>query len=188
MAQHWELETPLGIYFWGGIFSNWYKAKIVLPLWGSNEPTEFNCVEQYMMAAKAWRFGDSIALSQVMGTSDPKKQKAIGRTVKGFDQAAWSKEARDLVYPAIYAKFTQHEQLKQLILSTDSRWIVEASPYDTVWGIGMDYLDPNIETPSAWKGTNFLGQISMRVRQNIVDSVDHSFSLLNWSDDPTWFE
>lgn len=187
MGQHWELETTKGIYFWGGIFSNWYKADIEVPLWGSTDRIVFNCVEQYMMASKAWRFKDDAAMVAIMDTNNPKQQKALGRAVQGFDQTVWSEEARDLVYPAIYAKFTQHDDLRQLIESTGTRWIVEASPLDKIWGIGMAHTDANIEVPAEWKGTNFLGQISMRVRSDLVDAIDNSFIKLDWSNDPTRF-
>ena len=87
--------------------------------------------------------------------------------VKNFDKDKWEEIAKDVVYVANYAKFTQHEDLKQTLLSTKDKIIVEASPWDKIWGIGMRATDKGIEDPKNWKGTNWLGEAIMKVRETI---------------------
>ncbi|MDX1472144.1 MAG: NADAR family protein [Flavobacteriaceae bacterium] len=91
------------VLFWGGKFSQWYKAPMII------NGIEYNCCEQYMMAEKARLFEDKEALKEIMATKDPRKQKAIGRKVKNFDQEKWEGIARSVVYKANYAKFSQNE-------------------------------------------------------------------------------
>lgn len=188
MAKHWELETATGIYFWGGIFSNWYvdrKHMLELPVAKGESNGRFNCVEQYMMAKKARQFGDTVTEAKILLESDPRKQKALGRDVTPFDADAWSNVARDAVYPAVYTKFANNKFLCDLLLSTDDKVIVEASPYDKIWGIGVG-TDENLDV-NTWRGKNWLGQLLMRARNEIRNGTNGSFEKYSWSDDPTRF-
>lgn len=148
-------------FFWGGECSQWYKAPIVI------ENVEYNCNEQYMMAEKARLFKDEEALEAIMKNKNPREQKAWGRKVKGFNQAEWEKIARLVVYRANFAKFTQNEEPFTILIATKDLHIVEASPEDVVWGIGMHETDPDILDESKWKGTNWLGEAIMQVRNDI---------------------
>ena len=105
---------------------------------------KYNCNEQYMMAKKAKLFEDDYALKKIMSAFDPSVQKSWGRKVKHFDKDKWEKIARDVVYKANYAKFTQNDDRQQQLLATGDKIIVEASPYDCIWGIGMRCDDPGI--------------------------------------------
>ena len=180
MANNWDLETEKNIFFWGGCFSNWYKVSINLPLFEDAQSETFNCVEQYMMAAKAHEFVDETARLAIMKASNPKQQKALGRMVAPFDPDKWNNVARDRIYPAIYMKFNEHEDLKKILLSTGKKIIAEASPFDRVWGIGMGWTEEGIDNPANWKGTNFLGEVIMRVRDHIEQGVDFSFKPQKW--------
>lgn len=147
--------------FWGGPLSNWYKSKFVL------EGKTYNTSEQYMMEAKALFFGDEEMAKKIMASNDPREQKAYGRKVKDFDPAKWDEVARDLVYKGCLAKFSQDEKLKEFILSTDDETLVEASPYDRIWGIGLSAEDPRAQDPAQWQGKNWLGEVLMRVRETL---------------------
>jgi ribA/ribD-fused uncharacterized protein len=149
------------VFFWGGPFSQWKKADMVI------DGVTYNCCEQFMMAEKARFFEDEAHHIAIMSTNSPRIQKKIGRAVVGFDAEEWNEVCRDIVYKANYAKFTQNEDLKEELLATGDKTIVEASPYDTIWGIGMAKDDPDIEDESKWKGTNWLGEAIMDVREDI---------------------
>jgi len=65
------------------------------------------------------------------------------------------------------AKFNQHPDLRHFLLGTGGRILVEASPADAVWGIGMSVDDPDARRPSRWKGANRLGFALMQVRSEL---------------------
>jgi ribA/ribD-fused uncharacterized protein len=104
-----------------------------------------------------------------MITKGPKEQKALGRSVKGFDKNKWEAVCREIVYEANYAKFTQNTVMKSELLRSGDRELVEASPYDNIWGIGMSESDKDILDKSKWKGTNWLGEAIMKVRKTIIE-------------------
>ena len=148
--------------FWGGPFSQWYPSVFEI------EGVHYNCAEQYMMAKKAELFGDKEAHAAIMASTVPKEQKAIGRKVQNFDLDRWNAVARDIVFRANMAKFSQHPQLRKFILETGTQEIVEASPEDTIWGIGLAENDPDAQDKTKWKGTNWLGEVLMSVRTAIA--------------------
>ena len=152
------------IFFWGGIYSQWYHAPFVINDIG------YNCAEQYMMARKAFMFDDYSILHRIMQTPDPKEQKALGRKVHGFDATAWSEVATMVVFRGNLAKFSQNDNLKAAILQSDNKIIVEASPYDKIWGIGLAEDDPKRFDQENWLGKNLLGQVLMEVRGAIRDA------------------
>ena len=152
------MKTDKYVFFWGGTFSQWCPSEFTI------DGVKYNCCEQYMMAKKALLFKDMDAYSEIMNTKGPKEQKAIGRRVKNFNKDKWEAVCREIVYEANYAKFTQNHIMKDELLLTGDREIVEASPEDKIWGIGMHESDPNILDKSKWKGTNWLGEAIMRVR------------------------
>lgn len=152
------------VFFWGGPFSQWYPHKMTI------NGVEYNCCEQYMMAEKARTFGDAEALEAIMKSSDPKYQKAVGRSVKNFNPHIWEKVAMDVVLRANIAKFSDPE-LKKFLFSFGNEEIVEASPYDKIWGIGMSENDPDVLDKSKWKGTNLLGEAIMQAREVLKNSV-----------------
>ena len=149
-------------FFWHGPFSQWYRQDFVV------EGVTYNCAEQYMMAAKAKLFEDDETLDKIMASTSPKEQKQLGREVKNFDKDKWDAVARDLVEKGNYAKFTQNNDLKKMLLETIGTTLVEASPYDKIWGIGMDDKNPLALNRNTWKGLNWLGEVLTRVRDRIV--------------------
>lgn len=150
--------TDKYIFFWGGIYSQWYRSIFVV------DSIEYQCAEQYMMAEKARTFGDEVNLQKILSVDDPKKQKKWGRTVKNYDDDIWSRVRFDVVVRGNYAKFSQNEYLKKQLLATGDKIIVEASPYDKIWGIGLSEYDERCLYEAYWKGQNLLGKAIMKVR------------------------
>jgi ribA/ribD-fused uncharacterized protein len=122
--------------------------------------------EHFMMAEKARLFGDEDTRAQILKATDPKKVKALGREVKGFDGAAWEKARFDVVVRGSRAKFSD-ERLRAYLLSTKPRVLVEASPLDAIWGIGLAEDHVDARTPSKWPGLNLLGFALMQVRNGL---------------------
>lgn len=154
-------ETDKYIFFYGSIYSQWAMRDIEI------DGEIYNCNEQYMMAEKAKMFGDDFALENIMKSDNPAVQKSWGRRVKKFDKKEWEKIAQDVVYKANYAKFSQHGDCFNTLKASGDKIIVEASPIDCVWGIGMSCDDPGITDPKNWRGTNWLGEAIMKVRDVI---------------------
>ncbi len=149
-------------FFWSGTFSQWQHSPFQLDgVW-------YNCAEQYMMAEKARLFGDTQAEARIMSAADPSDQKRYEREVIGFDIAKWVKVAKDIVYRASYAKYTQNPDMRQELLATAGTTLVEASPEDHIWGIGLRKSDPRALNRKQWKGTNWLGETLTKVRDELL--------------------
>jgi ribA/ribD-fused uncharacterized protein len=146
-------------FFWKGPFSQWHKRDFVIG------GVVYNCAEQFMMAEKARLFGDSETLVKIMATKNPREQKALGREVKNYDDAVWVGHRFPTVLAATIAKFTQNLDLKTILLATGLKTLVEASPEDSIWGIGMAEGDLGIEHRVNWKGLNLLGQALTTTRE-----------------------
>lgn len=142
-------------------FSQWWKSEF------RSSITTYCCMEQYMMARKAELFGDEEIHQQILQCSAPKQIKALGRKVRNFDEEMWNEVKYSIVLNGNYRKFTQNKELREFLLSTGDSIIVEASPYDGIWGIKMKLTDENIQNPLKWKGENLLGFALMEVRDEI---------------------
>ena len=134
------------IYFWGGIFSQWYPSTI----FDENFQVKVNCAEQLMMLYKAATFNDTETFNQILKTDNPAIQKSLGRKVKGYNDEEWSKVRLDIVTHISYLKFTQNEDLKNALLLSEDYEIVEASPYDCIWGVGLMEDDKLILDKKNW--------------------------------------
>lgn len=159
------------ILFYGGVFSQWYPARFVV------DGVVYNCAEQYMMAKKAQLFQDHEALTAIMASRNPATQKAIGRKVKGFNRDCRDSVSRDVVLRGSLAKFSQNPGLLAHMLKTGDAILVEASPTDTIWGIGLDECDPDALDPSKWQGTNWLGEVLMETRRALQDAAKTTWAL-----------
>jgi hypothetical protein len=149
------------VFFWGGTFSQWCPSVFTI------EGVDYNCCEQYMMAKKALLFNDAVAYHEIMLEDEPATQKAIGRTVRGFNKEKWEQYCQQYVYDGNYAKFKQNPKMLKELMATGTKEIVEASPQDRIWGIGLAASDPRAWDKSTWRGTNWLGIAIMRVRAEI---------------------
>lgn len=149
------------LFFWGGTFSQWQPSFFEI------DGVEYNCCEQYMMAKKALLFNDFEALKNIMISDQPDDQKAFGRMVKGFSVEKWVKHCRKFVYDGNYAKFSQNPKMLEELMMTYNIEIVEASPEDPIWGIGLRATDPRAWDKSTWLGKNWLGEAIMQVRETL---------------------
>lgn len=162
------------LYFWKhdieplevtyACFSQWYPSEFVV------DGVRYNCAEQYMMAEKARVFGDERTREKILKTEDPERIKKLGREVKGFDANRWDKISEEVVLKGNLHKFGQNMKLFILLLNTGNMTLVEASPYDKIWGIGMTAeVADRYGYPHVWKGKNKLGFILMEVRDILRD-------------------
>ncbi len=159
------------LFFWGHQKSASISTSCLSQWYGSSfwqDEVHYVCAEQYMMAKKAECFGDKEALEQILSVKDPAQMKALGRQVRGFDAKVWDEVKFSVVLNASYLKFSQNAKLREFLLSTKDKILVEASPVDKIWGIGMSADDENAHNPVKWRGQNLLGFALMRARDEIV--------------------
>lgn len=147
--------------FYGGPFSQWTKSPFII------DGIKFNTAEQWMMWNKALAFNDIDSAKAIQSTSDPREQKALGRKVKNFDDAKWMKIAYHLVVEGNRAKFDQNPKFADYLKATEGKIIVESSPYDRRWGIGLGETDPRALDQRQWLGENLLGKAIMEVRREM---------------------
>ncbi|TCK32562.1 hypothetical protein B0G84_8376 [Paraburkholderia sp. BL8N3] len=143
-------------------FSNWHPCRL------SYHGVDFSSVEQFIMFSKAKLFGDENSASTILATRFPKDQKALGRKVKGLDLSRWEQKRESIVYVGCREKFAQNPGLRSLLLATAPTELVEASPYDLIWGVGLGERDPRITDKSQWRGMNLLGTTLMKVRDTLT--------------------
>jgi ribA/ribD-fused uncharacterized protein len=169
MSKYWERETEDSIFFWGGIFSQWYPS-----VFKDELGVEFSSTEQFMMYHKCLTCNDHVAANNVMAEHNPRLQKAIGRSIKPhlYNEEAWSAVRYKVVVEGNLLKFTQDKTLKELLLSTGDKEIVEASHEDPIWGIGLAPHDDRVLDKNLWKGTNLLGKAIMDVREKIKKEME----------------
>jgi len=149
-------------FFWNGPFSQWYHNSFKI-----NDIT-FDCAEQYMMYQKAVLFEDYDTAAKILSIDDPRRQKSLGRTVSNFNPDQWNAVVRDIVFRGNMAKFTQDSDLRETLLRTKGTTLVEASPYDKIWGIGLKESDSRALNRETWQGTNWLGQVLTEVRDSLL--------------------
>jgi len=145
-------------FFWTGPFSQWHPSPF--KLYGFR----YSCAEQAMMYAKAIIFADDDVASQIMSCDSPRQMKALGRAVRGFDDAMWNSYRREIVFTINRAKFEQNDDLREQLVATRGTTLVEASPYDRIWGIGLAADDPRALQRSTWQGQNLLGEVLTELR------------------------
>jgi ribA/ribD-fused uncharacterized protein len=143
--------------------SNFYPSMFTV------DTIEYNCNEQYIMASKALIFNDIETFQKIMCETVPFNIKKLGRQVKNFNDDIWLKYRDKVLYDGLYAKFSQNDDLYKLLDSTDNRVLVEASPYDKIYGVGLGENDPKILKQSNWLGENLLGYTLMKVRKDLKD-------------------
>lgn len=157
------------LFFWGHtnegneatgkfVFSQWYPSPFVA------DKVIYKTAEHWMMAAKARLFNDNESLEKILQCDTPKAAKALGRKVKGFDPVTWETNCYGIVIEGNKLKFSQNNGFKNYLLATGDKVIVEASPVDTIWGIGLTEDSKQANNPHSWRGRNLLGFALMEVR------------------------
>lgn len=164
-------QQPDYLFFWGARQTHGAPTRHCLSQWSKSNFQSMNqtycCMEQFMMAAKAQLFGDQERHSQILATTDPNAMKRLGRKVRNFDDSIWDRVKYSIVLNGNYCKFHQVPALRDFLLSTGDRVLVEASPYDKIWGIQLGESDERAKHPSAWQGQNLLGFALMEVRDEL---------------------
>lgn len=161
------------LFFWGdkpnrdgsigkSCLSQWFKRAF------THEKIHFPTAEHWMMAEKARLFEDEVIYEQILNCRTAAEAKKLGRQVQNFDQAIWMAHRSAIVIEGNLLKFGQHEDLRIFLKNTKNRVLVEASPYDRIWGIGRTADAKNIENPDTWKGLNLLGYALMEVRDRLI--------------------
>lgn len=173
MAELCDLERrgprPKYLYFWGhrppasgrigtSCLSQWWEGAFTV------DGVTYRSAEHWMMAQKARLFGDEASFARIIAAGHPKTAKELGRQVQGFDEKLWTARRFDIVTAGSVAKFEQDAALKAYLLGTGRRILVEASPVDRIWGIGLAADDDRAPDPSRWRGLNLLGFALMEAR------------------------
>ena len=164
---------PIYLFFWGhtpsprgeitkSCLSQWYEASFEV------EGISYKTAEHYMMVQKAKLFNDHDNLAKILACQTPAEAKKLGRAVKNFNGEQWQQHSFDIVVQGNMAKFGQNSQLKDFLLATGERVLVEASPLDTIWGIGLGQDNPKAQHPQTWRGENLLGFALIAARNALM--------------------
>ena len=162
------------LFFWGhtpkkdgeidkSCLSQWYQSLFIV------DGVTYATAEHWMMAKKALLFGDEEIFQKIIAAEKPAVAKALGREVRNFDADTWNQAAYTIVVEGNQHKFTQNEALKNFLLTTKDKVLVEASPADAIWGIGLSQDAADAMNPFRWPGTNLLGFALMEVRDNLKE-------------------
>ncbi|GAA0727044.1 NADAR domain-containing protein [Aquimarina litoralis] len=160
------------LFFWGhtpnkdgsigkSCFSQWWNNAFEV------EEVRYKTAEHWMMAKKAILFNDETMLQKIIDCNHPMEAKQFGRKVKNFDPEIWNQHKYEIVKEGNFHKFSQNEEMKQFLLDTKNRIIIEASPRDRIWGIGMGQANEKAQNPNLWRGQNLLGFALMEVRDEL---------------------
>lgn len=162
-----EIEGDEYFFFWDGPFSNWHPSPFEI------DGITFNCGEQFMMYEKAMTFNDLEMAHKILNTPYPRDQKALGRKVRGYDNEVWSKVRYNVVKRGLVEKFRQNDDLREFLFSKRDKIIVEASPYDRIWGIGYGEFDPQLLEEKEHWGENLLGKLCNEIADELWDEYNN---------------
>jgi ribA/ribD-fused uncharacterized protein len=160
------------LFFWGhrkttdfGVsktcFSQWYEAAFRI-----NEEL-YRTAEHYMMVRKARLFGDESFAKAILAAASANEAKSLGRKVRGFSEQRWLDHREEIVFTGNVAKFDQNSGLKKFLMDSDDAILAEASPVDSIWGIGLAEENQSAKNPPLWPGLNLLGFTLMKVRGHL---------------------
>ncbi len=163
------------VFFWGhrvrpdgqltsSCFSQWWLDDFKV-----NEIV-YKSAEHWMMARKAELFEDQEMLDKIIFAKTPAEAKALGRKVRNFEATKWDEQKYQIVLDGNIHKFSQNPNLKEYLLQTNTRVLVEASPVDRIWGIGLAKDNRDVYDPTKWRGENLLGFALMEVRDHLVSN------------------
>lgn len=173
LIQKYNNEEQLKyVFFWGHTpnkdgsvgktcFSQWFESSFTV------EGVEYKTAEHWMMAGKAKLFKDEEMLVKIIVAKTPGAAKKLGRQVRGFDSDTWNQHRSEIVVQGNVHKFEQDEAMKTFLLNTKERVLVEASPRDRIWGIGMGQNNEKATHPTQWRGLNLLGFALMEARDRL---------------------
>lgn len=160
------------LFFWGHqpskngtitktCFSQWWVSSFIV------DGIVYKTAEHWMMAKKAELFDDKEVFDKILDCKSPEEAKKLGREVRNYDNDKWLSNRFQIVKEGNFHKFIQNQSLKKFLLDSKDRILVEASPVDAIWGIGMASDNEDSNNPNKWKGLNLLGFALMEVRDEI---------------------
>ncbi len=149
----WKADSP---------FSQWHFKDFTV------DEVVFNTAEKWMMYQKALLFNDTETADKILATNDAREQKQLGREVKNYEQLIWDENKEQIVYEGNMHKFRQNPDILQILLSTHPKILVEASPDDKIWGIGLTEDDEKAQDESTWDGQNLLGYVLTSLREDLL--------------------
>lgn len=160
------------LFFWGhqpskdGIitktcFSQWWVSPFVV------DGITYKTAEHWMMAKKAELFNDNEVLEKIIQANSPAEAKKLGREVRNYVDSVWLENRFEIVRQGNFYKFSQNKDLAAFLINTKKRVLVEASPVDAIWGIGMAGDHKDVLNPEKWRGLNLLGFVLMEVRDEL---------------------
>lgn len=179
-SENWEIETKDCIIFDKGILCNDYCTEFCSNLTINGKLNNFNSTTQYIAAAKATLFHDDETLEKILDEEDIQKQKQLDQQIKNYKADIWTQKCRQIVYNGTYDKFYQNDKIFSLLVSTENKTIVASMPTDRIWGVGMSCFDIKIKFKHNWKGKNWLGQVLMKIREDLRNSVEYTFEDIDW--------
>ena len=149
-------------FFSKGVLSQWHHSPFMV------KDVMFNNCEQFMMFQKATVFGDIETASRILEATHPRECKELGRKVRNFNQEIWDQVKQGIVFSGNYHKFNFHKEMRDVLFETKGLLLVEASPFDSIWGIGMSADDPDVMDRDKWRGKNLLGLALNFVRETLL--------------------
>jgi len=169
------IDNPTGlkyIFFWGhtpsrdgsitkSCFSQWWLSPFIV------DGLLFKTAEHWMMYKKAELFGDTEIAEKILNCETAAEAKKLGREVRGYVDKTWVENRYRIVKEGSLHKFSQNEMLKSYLLTTGDRVLVEASPVDSIWGIGIEANHTDADNPALWPGLNLLGFALMEIRDEL---------------------
>ena len=162
--------TDKYVFFWREYFSNWAFTENGLKIEVNGNEAEVPTSEHLFMLFKAQFFDDEDSVQKILTAPTPKDAKAIGRRVRNFNSEKWDRISDTEMSRALAIRYEQDSKFAKML--TDNKYrgktFVEASPYDTIWGIGLDENDPDIENPDKWQGQNKLGKCLTALRDKVL--------------------
>lgn len=150
-------------FFYSGTFSQWKRCRFY------EDGIMFTTAEQYMMYQKAMLFRDFNIAKEILAVDNPKEVKRLGRLVKGFDEKIWDEHKYQIVKRGNLLKFSQSKNLREELMNTGDRILVEASPFDGIWGVKMSAENASIKDPRNWRGQNLLGFALTEVKEVLIN-------------------
>lgn len=183
-------ENRKFLFFWGhtkshndtvtsACFSQWYESSFQI------NGVTYKTTEHWMMAQKALLFENHDIYQKIIHSNKPGEAKDLGRTVSGFDEQIWNKHRSRIVMIGNIHKFNQNETLGAYLLNTKTRILVEASPVDSIWGIGLTRESKDAKDVYAWRGLNLLGFALMETRDFLSK---HGFFKMTFAFTPPWVQ
>ena len=160
----WKHDTDPAAPAGRGSLSQW------APIGFTVDGVRYDTAEHWMMWSKAVLFGDTATAGRILVARHPGDVKKLGREVRGFDETVWKRERFGIVVAGSVAKFGQRDDLREYLIGTGDRILVEASPLDRIWGIGLSAQDASADEPALWRGLNLLGFALMRARTTLAGS------------------